>query len=88
MLSTKQVRDIMHKHGNTPIWTNKRAGNDDLRGVKCYHYGDNSSDRLVNELQTKAGTHNVRVTDGPTEEESLQSRSIGLGGIVVTCVLR
>ena len=84
MLGTRTVRDIMHRHGNTSIWTNKRAGGDGrLRSVKCYHYGAESCDQLVEELQKKAGEMNVRVTDG----EQAPSSGYGLGSIIVTCIL-
>lgn len=85
LLTTLEVRDIMHKHGNTSIWTNKRkGGNGTLRGVKCYYYGEDSCNQLVEELKAKAGKENVRVIKN--------SMSFGfgyvLGSIIVTCVLK
>ena len=75
MLTTKQVRSIMAKHGARDLYTNKTTGhkgND--RRVKCYYRGN---DALVTALKAAAGADNVRVHGG----------SYSGAGVVVKCVL-
>jgi len=79
MVTTKQVRDVMRKHGvsSCEIWTNKYQGwPSDKRTVKCYF---NRRNAMVEELIALAGADNVKVTPGAGHCYS------GLG-IVVYCV--
>ena len=84
MLTTLQVRAIMHRHIKTNlwnrIWTNRWKNSGDIRSVKCYEPGDfKQSMMLLKELQAKAGADNVNITAG--------SEHMGCSGITVRCVI-
>ena len=81
MLTTKQVRAIIHQHTDNTygIYTNKTAGhtgND--RRVKCYF---RNNTRLLRALEKAAGKQNVTVTEGGSGWYA------GGAGIVVRCIL-
>ena len=84
MLTTTQVRAIMHKHKSVhatwdPIWTNKTAGHTGAdRRVKTYYSGNK---KLLKALQTAAGKGNVKLTAGGNWYGAMGP------GIVVKCVL-
>lgn len=89
MLNTKQVREIMRKHGKgvgflDPIYTNKPTSvlpQSVVRHVKCY-YNEYKDQMLVDELCRRAGYENVKITQGSTWK--FQSRAPGL---IVKCIL-
>ena len=83
MLTTKQVRNIMRKHGHNELWTNKTTGDTtNIRRVKCYApYNNAKLNALLAELNKLAGKANVRMTSGE------QTYGYGRPGIVVKCVL-
>lgn len=77
MLTTIQVRAIMHKHSirAEDMYTNKTTGHTgNIRRVKCY----SSEDALIEELMEVAGW-DVTVTEG----SSYMQRP----GITVKCIL-
>jgi hypothetical protein len=83
MLNTKQVREIMRKHGKVGggVYTNKTTGDaSDRRRVKCYFDGRCDAE-LVKELRRLAGRDNVTITEG------VDHCYAGGPGIVVKCVL-
>ena len=80
MLTTTQVRAIIHKHQkfNFGIYTNKTAKyTGSIRRVKCYFQGNN---KLLRALKRAAGAENVTLTAGAPHY-------MGLPGITVKCVL-
>lgn len=89
MLNTKQVREIMRKHGKgvgflDPIYTNKPTSSllqADVRHVKCY-YNEYKDQMLMDELCRRAGYENVKITRGST----LKFQS-GAPGLIVRCIL-
>lgn len=87
MLNTRQVREIMRRHGKgvgffDPIYTNKPTSvrlKDDVRHVKCY-YREHKDQMLMNELCRRAGVENVKITRGAKFQSSYP-------GLIVRCVL-
>ena len=79
MLTTLEVRAIMHKHGRSDIWTNKTRDNcGNERTVKCYEPRNPlTAKELSKELIKKAGYDNVHFTAG----------NAGLSGITVKCII-
>lgn len=66
MLTTKEVRKIMRKHGAWfgVIYTNK-VKDPNVRHVKCYYNANNRDDtEMFKQLQELAGAENVKVTKG------------------------
>jgi hypothetical protein len=81
MLTTTQVRAIIHKYSNNTygLYTNKTKGHTGLnRRVKCYFRGNT---KLYTALIEAAGSENVYITEG-----SPHYHSIG-PAIIVKCVL-
>lgn len=80
MLTTSQVRAIMHQYGANDygIYTNKTAGHEGPeRRVKCYYRGKKD---LLDALQKAAGKENVTLTPGAVY--------YGAGpGITVKCII-
>lgn len=79
MLTTKQVRNIMHAHGAKQygIYTNKTTGHTgNERRVKCYYSGNRA---LLAALRAAAGKENVTLTAG--------SHWRAWSGITVKCLL-
>ena len=75
MLTTKQVRDIIHAHDGAVfgIYTNKTAGHTgNERRVKCYY---RNNGKLFSALKEAAGAENVKLTTS------------WFPGITVKCVL-
>lgn len=66
MLTTKQVRSIMVKHGMPThgVYTNKTPGDSSKRRrVKCYMPQNKAlANKLLVDLREQAGAENVRVT--------------------------
>ena len=81
MLTTKQVRAIIHQHTDSTygIYTNKTRGdNSNQRRVKCYF---RNNTKLLRALQKAAGKQYVTVTEG-------SGSCYGGGpGIIVECIL-
>jgi hypothetical protein len=80
MLTTTEVRAIIHKHQkfNFGVYTNKTAKyTGPVRRVKCYFQGNN---KLLRALERAAGAENVTLTPGG-------NYATGMPGITVKCVL-
>jgi hypothetical protein len=80
MLTTTQVRAIMHKHQkfNFGIYTNRtKAHTGPERRVKCYFQGNH---KLLRALERAAGAENVTLTPGG-------NYATGMPGITVKCVI-
>ena len=83
MLTTTQVRAIMHQFNRSTIYTNKTRKNPGAeRRVKCYMPGDSQiANLLMRQLYAEAGSANVFVTPGA------QHFLAGGPAITVKCVL-
>jgi hypothetical protein len=81
MLTTTQVRAIIHKHSTNTygIYTNKTKGHTGpIRRVKCYF---RNNTKLLTALQKAAGLENVTLTGGGHSYYSAGP------GITVKCVI-
>jgi hypothetical protein len=81
MLTTKQVRAIIHQHTDNTygIYTNKTTGDtSNMRRVKCYF---RNNTKLLRALQKAAGKQYVTLTEGAQHYYS------GGPGIIVECIL-
>ena len=80
LLTTIQVRDIMHRNGGHPAYTNKTKGHTgNVRRIKAYFRGNT---KMLAALRAACGAENVNLTPGVD-----YVRGSGQQAVTVRCTL-